>query len=159
MKPMITLVPDRGDVRRLVSALHKLERTIDEPEDMRQEVVNQVAYPAVMDIFDNEGYGAWEALSPRYAAWKSAVFGELPILERTGNLRASLTLPNGPDGINQFTSDGSLAIGSSLPYFGAVNEIRPIAQFTDEHLENMKAAVATHVGKVAADEGFEVFES
>jgi len=153
------LVADPGDVLRVKLALREVARSIDQPEELLQDVVNKVAYPAVADIFDNEGYGAWAALTPGYAAEKAIIFGDLPILERTGNLRASLTLPNGPDNINQFTADGGLAIGTTIPYFGVVNEIRPIAQFTDEHLENMRIAVTEHVGEVAAAEGFEVFES
>ena len=37
------------------------------------------------------GSGGWAALNPRYAAYKAARYGVKPILQRTGELKASLT--------------------------------------------------------------------
>jgi len=34
----------------------------------------------------------WQKLSPDYAAWKLAKFGQLPVLTRTGELRSALTV-------------------------------------------------------------------
>lgn len=53
-------------------------------------------------IFLEQGPG-WKPLSPAYAAWKTAHYGVLPILVRTGALRASLTSPNAPGSVNEMT--------------------------------------------------------
>lgn len=156
---MMRLVPDKGDLLRLNLALREVAESVGQPEELLQEVATRAAYPAVAEIFDNEGYGAWAGLTPTYAAWKAEHFSELPILERTGNLRTSLTLPNAPDSVTTYDRDGALAIGSSVPYFGAVNDIRPIAQFQEQHFDDMLTAATDHIGQVAAAEGFEVSTS
>lgn len=59
------------------------------------------------------GSGGWPALSPRYAAWKARHYPGRPILERTGELRRSLT--QRPFGIEELTP-ASMTIGSGIDY-------------------------------------------
>jgi len=66
--------------------------------------------------FDSEGAygsGGWQALSPAYAAWKARLYPGKPILERTGDLRESLT--QRPFGIEVITPQ-SLTVGSGIDY-------------------------------------------
>lgn len=66
--------------------------------------------------FDSEGTygsGGWQALSPRYAAWKARHYPGKPILERTGDLRDSLT--RRPFGIEVITPK-SMTVGSGIDY-------------------------------------------
>jgi phage gpG-like protein len=65
--------------------------------------------------FDSEGAyasGGWEPLSPPYAAWKLDHYPGTHILERTGDLKASLT--DGP-GVRVLTSR-AMWIGSDVDY-------------------------------------------
>lgn len=68
------------------------------------------------ELFDSEGAtgasGAWAPLSPRYAEWKGRNYGALPILEREGALRASLTGPAASIEISPF----QMTIGTDVPY-------------------------------------------
>ena len=54
-------VPDRGDVIRFERALADIAKSVSEPEALLEDIATQSVYPAVADIFDNEGYGAWAA--------------------------------------------------------------------------------------------------
>lgn len=60
-----------------------------------------------------EGQPNWEPLSPGYRGAKEFQFPGTKILERSGDLRASITTPDSPYSIFNVTSD-NLEIGSSL---------------------------------------------
>lgn len=62
-----------------------------------------------------EGGEAWKALSPEYAGWKEVNFPGKRILERTGDLEASLTRANDPNGV-RIEERKALTLGSRLPY-------------------------------------------
>lgn len=59
------------------------------------------------------GSGGWPALSPKYAAWKARHYPGKPILEREGNLRASLT--ERPFGVEVIEA-GFMVLGSGIDY-------------------------------------------
>jgi len=59
------------------------------------------------------GSGGWQALSPAYAAWKARAYPGKPILERTGDLKDSLT--RRPLGIEVLTPQ-SMTVGSGIDY-------------------------------------------
>lgn len=59
------------------------------------------------------GSGGWPALSPAYAAWKSRAYPGKPILERGGDLKASLT--RRPLGI-EVIEPGYMVLGSGVDY-------------------------------------------
>lgn len=66
--------------------------------------------------FDSEGAygsGGWQALSPRYAAWKARAYPGKPILQREGDLVESLT--RRPLGIEVITPR-SMTLGSGVPH-------------------------------------------
>lgn len=59
------------------------------------------------------GSGGWAPLSPRYAAWKARAYPGKPILERTGDLKRSLT--ERPFGI-EVIEPGFMVLGSAIRY-------------------------------------------
>lgn len=74
--------------------------------------------------------GGWPALSPAYAAWKARHYPGKPILERTGDLKDSLT--SRPFGIEVITPR-SMTLGSGVSYHkfhqqgaGALPQRRPV---------------------------------
>lgn len=83
--------------------------------------------------FDSEGAygsGGWPALSPAYGAWKAAHYPGKPILERTGDLRDSLT--RRPFGV-EVIETGHMVLGSGIDYgrfhqagAGALPQRRPV---------------------------------
>lgn len=73
------------------------ERAGDEIKDF-----DRYLWPRVTEVFETEmrkqfaeqgggQSGSWEALSPEYAAWKSATYPGQPILQRTGDMMRALT--------------------------------------------------------------------
>lgn len=71
---------------------------------------------AEAEQFSTEGQkasGGWAALSPGYAIWKERNFPGKPILERTGELKKSLT--QRPFGV-EVISTMAMEIGTRLPY-------------------------------------------
>lgn len=58
------------------------------------------------------GSGGWAPLSPRYAKWKAEHYPGRPILERTGDLVASLT--EGPQ--VRIITPGFMVLGSAVDY-------------------------------------------
>lgn len=76
--------------------LRTFSRFADAVEDYRPAWPDvQAAMEAVEEAqFSSQGAhgsGGWAPLNPRYAAYKAATYGAKPILERTGDLKASLT--------------------------------------------------------------------
>ncbi|WP_427017868.1 phage virion morphogenesis protein [Pseudarthrobacter sp. P1] len=59
------------------------------------------------------GSGGWAPLSPAYATWKAHHFPGRGVLERTGDLRESLT--DRPFGIDEIT-DTKMVIGTGVDY-------------------------------------------
>lgn len=59
------------------------------------------------------GSGGWAPLSPRYAAWKQRHYPGRRILERTGDLKRSLT--DRPFGI-EVIEPGFMVLGSAVSY-------------------------------------------
>jgi phage gpG-like protein len=59
------------------------------------------------------GSGGWQALSPRYAAWKARHYPGKPILQREGDLIDSLT--RRPLGI-EVIEPAFMVLGSGVPY-------------------------------------------
>lgn len=76
-----------------------LKRFGDEIQDLRPvwPRIQELFYGFEREAFDSEGAssagGRWAALSERYARWKARRYSGAKILERTGDLRASLTGP------------------------------------------------------------------
>ena len=70
-------------------------------------------------IFNGQGaYGSrsrWVALSPKYKEWKDRYYPGKPILQMTGNLKASLTKKS-PNHIEIITKN-SITLGSNDPKF------------------------------------------
>lgn len=62
-----------------------------------------------------EGGERWQELSPAYADWKEVHFPGKPILERTGDLVASLTKQGDPHHVRK-EERKRLTLGSSVPY-------------------------------------------
>jgi phage gpG-like protein len=81
-------------------------------------VIEDDFYAQVKDQFKTEGEEGgekWAPLSPEYAGYKEAHFPGKPILERTGELTASLTNPNDPNTV-RIEERKSLTLGSRVPY-------------------------------------------
>lgn len=150
------IVADRLSTRHFEQAVEQLARACADSEAMLQDVASAAAYPAILDVFDNEGYGAWAGLAPAYALKKLKEVGDQPLLQRSGTLKQSLTLEGAPGNVHQFSEDGTLAIGSDLPYFGVQNDSRPIAQFQGPDLVRMKAVATDYVAQSGVKAGFEV---
>ena len=64
-----------------------------------------------------QGESGWAALSPAYAAWKQAHYGELPILYLTGRLRRAFTSPDA-EGAIASVSAFDMVVGVNIPVGG-----------------------------------------
>jgi phage gpG-like protein len=62
-----------------------------------------------------EGGEAWQPLSPAVKAWKEVHYPGKPILQRTGDLEASLTKPGDPNAV-KVEARMTLTLGSKVPY-------------------------------------------
>jgi phage gpG-like protein len=62
-----------------------------------------------------EGGEKWQALSPEYQGWKDRHYPGQPILQRTGDLEASLTSGNDPNAV-KVEGRKALTMGSRVPY-------------------------------------------
>lgn len=91
-----------GTVKGEAQLDRALSRIISASNDLRIpfEFIGEDFRRIESDQFDGEGYG-WDALSPRYAARKLALYGELPILHRTGALREAMTIRGAPGNITE----------------------------------------------------------
>jgi phage gpG-like protein len=81
-------------------------------------VIEDDFYAHVKGQFKSEGEQGgerWKALSEPYGQWKEAHYPGKPILERTGDLVASLTTPNDRNAV-RIEERKTLALGSRLPY-------------------------------------------
>jgi phage gpG-like protein len=88
---------------------------ISDATDLWDKLADRFAAAEKRQFNSEGGYGGstWPDLSPAYAAWKSRAFPGKPILERTGELKRSLT--SRPFGI-EVLLPGSMVVGSGLPY-------------------------------------------
>lgn len=117
--------------------------------------VRQKFYDIEAEQFDSEGgkggSGHWKALSAHYAAKKVAMYGQKPILEATGDLRASLT---GPGAGSYYWSDKhEVAIGTTIPYgmyhqrgAGKLPQ-RKVISFSDEQKQDLMKTIQLELVK------------
>ena len=63
----------------------------------------------------DEGGEKWQELSASYGAWKEAHYPGKPILQRTGDLYASLTSGTDPNAVKR-EERKTLTLGSRIPY-------------------------------------------
>lgn len=81
-------------------------------------VIADEFYAEVAGQFESEGAQGgrkWAPLSPAYAKWKEARYPGRPILERTGDLKRSLTSEKDPNAVRVEQRKG-LMLGSKIPY-------------------------------------------
>ena len=111
--------------------------------------------------FDSGGFGSWAPLSPRYARYKARMFPSTAILERTGNLRRSLTSRSTPNSIYR-EAPLSLELGSTVRYGtyhqegGGRVKRRPPIIVTPELQAGIGEVIQLGLGRTAADLGFTV---
>lgn len=72
-------------------------------------------YKREQHLFDAQGEGAWEPLSPNYAAWKSKYYPGQPLLVLRNDLRSSLVARLSAYAIYE-PEPQALTLGSSVPY-------------------------------------------
>src|SRR5690348_12235862 len=103
---------------RLRDSLEGLRRDIEEPQPILEAVAERAFYPIVQEIFDSEGRGTWPENTPAYEVHKRAVYGDKPVMQRTGALVTSLS--KGGAAMNIQTAQGrdTLLLGSAIPYAG-----------------------------------------
>ncbi|KKK94866.1 hypothetical protein LCGC14_2678540 [marine sediment metagenome] len=81
-------------------------------------VIEDDFYAMEKDQFRSEGKEGgepWQELSAAYAEWKEARYPGKPILERTGDLEASLTSGSDPNAV-KIEKRKELTLGSKIPY-------------------------------------------
>lgn len=110
----MNLVIEVDGQRKLTQALDTLAKDISDWRPVWEEL-EQVFYQIEEQQFKEEGRSnTWTPLSAGYARWKKVRYPGKKILERTGELRRSLT-GRGGSPIRELTPD-SLTLGTSLPY-------------------------------------------
>lgn len=81
-------------------------------------VIEDEFYAQEKDQFKSqgaEGGARWAPLTEEYAEYKEVRWPGKPILERTGDLVRSLTLPNDPNAV-RIEERKTLTLGSRIPY-------------------------------------------
>lgn len=133
-------------VRETVRAFERVERGI---VDLRQlgtwDWVQSEYYKVVKEVMDSEGSkgagGKWKALSPAYAAVKQKKYGDMPILQATGQMYRSLTSSGGDAVVDKQAQE--MTLGSSNPKSGwhhrGTSRLpkRGIIDFTDEQKQRI----------------------
>lgn len=119
-------------------------------------------YEIEKQLFGSEGatgqHGKWQELSSPYKEVKSAEFGDLPILQRDGNLMKSMT-SEGADGAVVERTPQTLTLGSSLPTaaFHSSDEprtkipLRRIVDFTNKQKEYIAEPIKTKLKQLVAN--------
>lgn len=79
--------------------------------DTFNEAIDVVVIPHFREQFESEGGGQWAPLSPAYARRKRRLYGDRPILQATGAMMRSFTVPGAPHQIRQ--------VGPSDAFFGS----------------------------------------
>ncbi len=106
---------------RLELALENLSNRIKDFRRFWREFWAPQFFGDIQRNFRSQGgsVGGWRALSPKYAAWKRSVVGNKPILQFSGEMKASLMMG---DRNNVFRSMKTRVIaGSRLPRVGYHN--------------------------------------
>lgn len=103
----------------------------------------------------------WAPLSPAYAAWKEAHYPGQPILQREGDLVASLTSASDPNAVN-VQARKLLTLGSRVPY-GIYHQStaprrvlprRPVVQLTESFKRTSMRQIQAYLVQVATQSGF-----
>jgi phage gpG-like protein len=125
-------------------------------------VIEDDFYAQVKDQFRTEGAEGgerWKPLSEDYARAKELRFPGKPILERTGDLRKSLTLPNDPNAV-RVEERKTLTLGSRIPYAifhqtGTTKmPARPEIQLTEAFKRTAMHHVQVYLVQIASRSGF-----
>lgn len=128
---------------RRVEALADLSNVFDE-------TIDEVIIPHFREQFDSEGGGRWPALSPGYARRKRKLYGDRPILQATGAMMRSFTVPGAAHQIRR--------VGPSEAFFGsdlerarfhqnASRKRRKIIDRVGELRKKVKAFMAKRLGE------------
>ena len=102
------------------SALGAIARFIEGLIDYRPvwPAIESAFYALERDQFRTEGAETgqkWQALNVKYAGWKEVHFPGRPVLERTGELRRSLTDPYDANAV-VIEQPATLTLGTGVPY-------------------------------------------
>jgi phage gpG-like protein len=106
-----------------------------------------------------EGGGRWPELTAEYGKWKAMHYPGKPILERTGELMASLTSPGAPGAV-RVEERKTLTLGTTVPYaiFHQTGTRkmarRPEIQLTEPFKRTAMAHVQGYLVQMATQGGF-----
>lgn len=104
-----------------------------------------------VERFESEGYGNWAPLADSTVRQKAAHSWPMNILERTGDLKASLSDP----GRAAQTTPQSMTWGTDVPYAGYHQEgtpkmpARPVLEIRVEDRRRLEVAQVTWINEVA----------
>jgi hypothetical protein len=110
----------------------------------------------VQEIFDSEGRGSWDQLTPAYEASKREQYGDKPIMQRTGAVVTSLSKGGAAMNIQTARGRDTLLLGSAVPYSALASKRRPVFIFSQADYERMGAVVVEETGSRAQGRGFQV---
>lgn len=102
---------DRADV-----AISRTAQFISDWRPFWRDAAAPKFFADVQRNFETQGayVGGWQALSPRYAAWKARHYPNKPILQRKGELLASMT-PGAPGNVLRITEKAA-EFGTSVSH-------------------------------------------
>lgn len=125
-------------------------------------VIEDDFYAQEKDQFATEGAEGgekWKELKPETVGYKEAHFPGKPILQRTGDLYASLTNPNDPNTV-RMEERKTLTLGSRIPYAiyhqtGTEKmDARPEIELTEAFKRTTMHHVQTYLVQIASQSGF-----
>jgi phage gpG-like protein len=127
-------------------------RRIEGLADMTEvfnEAIDEVVIPELKEQFETEGRGTWAPLRPAYAQRKRRLYGDRPILQATGGLARSLTVPGAPHQIRE-VGPGEAFFGTDLERArfhqrGRGRRRRKILNLTREFRRKVKDFVAKKI--------------
>lgn len=142
------------EVDGVAQTLHAFEKVERGVVDMRElgtwDWVQTEFYKVVGKIFDTEGgagaSGKWQELSQPYSDQKRGRYGDMPILQASGDMRKSLT-ESGGSAVAEKKPD-EIVLGSRDPKSAwhnrgaGRNPARKIFDFTDEHKQQITAPIS-----------------
>lgn len=117
----MSLVKIRFEIMNEVQFSRAFESAATQMKDLSPafEIMAKDFYETMAHIFEAEGAyeerEAWQDLSPAYAIWKKRHYPGRKILELTGRMKRSLTVPGTEDGVLNITPE-EMTIGTRLPY-------------------------------------------
>jgi len=141
--------PFRAVVSRWDAQITDIEEVADD--------INEAFIADQKRSFRSEGASSgpkWAPLSPLYKRWKSKNYPGMPILQRTGRLRASLTLPGHPEHGFAVLSKTTMQVGTEVPYAihhqaGSTSlPRRPIIRFTSRFRKAVESAMHARLLKI-----------